>query len=249
MRKSSMRIAASLVLMLVLSTGVGAQSASELIARGNDAYYNNDFKQAMEHYYDAEIELPESPLLQYNLAGALVGQEKYEEALDKYGKALNTEDMRQVAHTHYNMGNTQLHMQEYEKAIESYQKSLEIDPSDQDAKFNLELARKLLKEQMERQEQNPEGDQKQEQEQKQQQPTEPDENEESGEEQQQQRQQNDSEDEQQQPDQEQLQPAKDDQMSKENAERILNALRDDEQEAQKKRPQRVMGGDYRGKAW
>jgi tetratricopeptide (TPR) repeat protein len=37
-------------------------------------------------------------------------------------------------------------MQDYQKAIESYQKALEINPDDIDAKFNLELARRMLKE-------------------------------------------------------------------------------------------------------
>ena len=46
-----------------------------------------------------------------------------------------------------------------------------------------------------------------------------------------------------------MQPPDDKEMSREDAERILNALRDDEQDLQKKIKRKAKGSDYIGKDW
>ncbi len=54
----------------------------------------------------------------------------------------------------YNLGNAQISQLKAKEAIETYEKVLKQDPANPDAKFNLELAKKLLKEQSRQQEQN-----------------------------------------------------------------------------------------------
>jgi Mg-chelatase subunit ChlI len=133
-------------------------------------------------------------------------------------------------------------MQDYQNAIMAYQKALEIDPEDVDAKFNLELARKMLKEQI-----KPENEEQQEQQQQQQEQQQQEQQEQ--EQQQQQQQQQDEQQQEEQQQQQQPQPQDDQEMSKEDAERILNALRDDEQDIQKDVRRQRVRGDYQGKDW
>ena len=122
-------------------------------------------------------------------------------------------------------------------------KRLVINPNDLDAKFNLELARKRLKEQIKPEQQKQ--DQQQQQQQEQQQQQNPDEQSDDQKDQQQ-RDQQDQQDQQQQEQQQQQQQQQE--MTKEDAERILNALKD-EQELQKQAKKQKAGGTYSGKDW
>jgi len=237
-----------LLLFLLVASTVAAEDYVDLVDKGNKAYKNGQYKEALEQYHMAETDLPESPELDYNIAGALSQDGGYEESVDKYQKALNSTDINLEEAAHYNLGNTYFRMQDYQKAIESYQKSLEINPDDIDAKYNLELARRMLKEQMKQQQQDQQQQQKQDKKEQQQQKQEEQQQEQQKQQQDQQQEQQNQQD---QEKQQQQQQAKQDEkeMSKEDAERILNALRDDEKEIQKKIKRKQSAGDYVGKDW
>lgn len=225
----------------------------DLVKKGNEAFKAADLKKALEFYRNAEIQLPESPELEYNIAGALYRQGDYEQATESYMKALNTVDIKQEGATHYNLGNTYFRAGDYQKAIKSYEESLKISPEDMEAKYNLELTRKKLKDEMnqeqdqDQQEQEEKQDQDQEQQDQEQQDQGDQENEQEDQPQDQ-SQQEQSEDQDKQ-EQQEPQPQENKQISREDAERILNALRDDEQDIQKKLKKRIVGGDYRGRDW
>lgn len=238
--------ATTLVLILTLTGITTADDHVDLVREGNEAFDSGDYATAMEKYHSAEVEIPESPELFYNIAGAAFKQGDYEQAVDNYTKALNTTDIDLTAGAHYNLGNTHYRMGDYQSAITDYQKSLEINPDDLSAKFNLELARKMLKENSKPEQQN----QDQEQQQQQQQPQEQQEGEQDQEQDQEQEEgEQDQQDEEQQQQQQQGQQEEQNEISKEDAERILNALRDDEQDLQKKIKRQLSAGVYRGKDW
>ncbi len=229
---------AAFVFGLLLMQSVMAEDYIDLVKSGNAAFAANDFKKALEFYRSAETEIPESPELNYNIAGTLSREGKYEESVDMYTKSLNTTDINLEAQAHYNLGNTYFHMEDYQNAITSYENALKINPNDLDAKFNLELARKRLKEQIKpEQQKQDQQQQQQQQQQEQQQQQNPDE------------QSDDQKDQQQQDQQQQEQQQQQQQeMTKEDAERILNALKD-EQELQKQAKKQKAGGTYSGKDW
>lgn len=223
------------------------------VKEGNKAYSTGQYDQALDLYHSAETDLPASPELQYNLAGALYQKEKYEESVDMYTKALNTTDPALQEQAHYNLGNTYFKMGDYEKSIKSFQDALNLNPNDVDAKFNLELARKMLKEQIKPQQQNQDQQQqqKEKQDQQQQQQQDQQQNQQDKKDQQNQQQASDqSDDNQKDKNQQQQQQSVDDKkMSKEDAERILNALKDDEQNIQKRINRQNRTGNYTGKDW
>jgi tetratricopeptide (TPR) repeat protein len=216
----------------------------DLVRAGNQAFRNEQFNDALEQYQIAETELPESPELDYNIAGVLYQQGKYEETVERYGKALNSTDAALQPQALYNLGNTYYRMGDYQNAIVNFQKALEADPNDIDAKFNLELSRKMLKENLQPQQQ----DQDQQQQQQQEQQQNDQQQEQQQEEQQSEDQQQQDQQQEQQP-QEQPKPEETEKISKEDAERILNALQDDEQDQQDKVKRQVRGGEYRGNDW
>lgn len=240
------------VMVLLAGSPAFADKATDAVSKGNEAFRNGDYKSALEQYQIAETEMPESPKLDYNIAGVQYSEGKYDEAVERYTRALNSTDMDIETNAYYNLGNTYYRMEDYQNAITSYQEALDNNPDFTNAKINLELARKMLKEQMKPQEQQQQEQQQQEQQEQEQEPEEK-KDEQQQEEEQQQQQQDQSQDSQdkkdeQQQQQKQSQP-QEQKMSQEDAERILNALRDDEREIQKNIRRQAAIGDYTGKDW
>ncbi len=237
----------TLLLIALLLTAASAHGDDhiDLVKKGNVAFTNGKYREALEFYHSAETDLPESPELYYNMAGAHHRQGGYEEAVDNYTRSLNTTDINLESNACYNLGNTYFRMQDYENAIKSYESALNLYPEDMDAKYNLELARKMLKDQMQPQQQEQEQQQEQQQQEQQQ---EQQQDQDQQEQQQQQQQEQQSQEEQQQ--QQQAQPQeKEKEMSPEDAERILNALRDAEGDIQKKINRQSQTGGYTGHDW
>lgn len=69
----------------------------------------------------------------------------------QYSKAYTQFKQSTSARSLYNQGNALAYMHKYKQAIASYKKSLNIQPNNSDAKYNIELLEKLLKQQQESQ--------------------------------------------------------------------------------------------------
>ena len=74
----------------------------------------------------------------FDQANTAYNSGNYEDAVELYQKILNT-DMESVP-VYYNMGNAYYKMHEYPKAIYYYENALKLDPSNEDARTNLEIA-------------------------------------------------------------------------------------------------------------
>ncbi|MBO6023546.1 MAG: tetratricopeptide repeat protein [Bacteroidales bacterium] len=74
----------------------------------------------------------------FNQANTAYNSGNYEDAVELYQKILDT-DMESVP-VYYNMGNAYYKMREYPMAIYCYEKALKLDPSNEDARTNLEIA-------------------------------------------------------------------------------------------------------------
>ena len=218
-------------LLLGLATSVYAQKEErDFIRRGNRLYKDSVFVDAEVNYRKALEANPKSTVSMFNLGNTLLQQNKVKEAMEQYVAASQIEkDKDKLAQIYHNMGVILQSQKDYAKAVEAYKESLRNNPKDDETRYNMALAQKMLKDQQQNQQnQDQQQDQKQqEQEQKQNQ-------------QNQQDQQN--QDQQQQPPQNQQ---KEDQMSKENAEQLLNSVMQDEKDVQdkvKKQQQVIQGG-------
>ena len=155
------------VLIFILITCVSTSVLADyrkLNKKGNEAYSKRDIEQALKYYQEAEIEKPQEPVLEYNIGTALFDQAKYEDAVKRYSKALLTDDPAFQADAYYNLGSSFFRNEKYAEAINAYQKCLELKPDDVDAKYNLELSRKKLKEQSQNQQNEKQDQQQQDQE-------------------------------------------------------------------------------------
>jgi tetratricopeptide (TPR) repeat protein len=125
---------------------IWCDKASRKNAEGNALYEQKNFPAALDKYVEANDGKAHRQELAYNLANAFYQQKKYQEALKELEKALASGNSSLNEKIHFNRGNTFFQMGKYQEAIEAYKKTLELDPSDKEAKHNLELALRKLQE-------------------------------------------------------------------------------------------------------
>lgn len=118
---------------------------------GNRAYRDGDYSKAIERYRAALIRGASTPRLEYNLGTALFQVGELEEAQRFLGSALRAQDPELRASAFYNLGVvlTQSGSDSADNlraAVEAFRRSLLLDPHDQDARWNLELAMRRLRE-------------------------------------------------------------------------------------------------------
>lgn len=117
------------------------------VIKGNTYYMSGEYKQAEQEFKKAEFENKRSLKAKCNLGNSLYKQEKYEEAAVAYKQAVslakNSEEKNWI---YYNKGNNFLKKKEYKGAINSYKQALKSDPEDNNARYNLSLAKKLQEE-------------------------------------------------------------------------------------------------------
>lgn len=160
-----------LTIAIIFSMGLTGESLAQA-NRHQLRDGNRSFKK--EHYDKAEV-LYRRALQsdstdyrgQYNLGNALYRQKKYDEAARHFDQALQSPNLsdRQRSQTLHNKGNSflkagmdnpQQGMQYFQQAVQSYQEALKLDPKNDDTRYNLAYARRLLQ-QAQQQQQNQQG--------------------------------------------------------------------------------------------
>lgn len=134
-----------------------AQSERSLLREGNRQYDKEQFPDAEVSYRKALEKADDPVTAQFNLGDALFRQKRYEEAARQYESAASSASAagrRDVAaQARHNLGNALLEGGKVAESIEAYKEALRIDPSDEDTRYNLEYARRLLRRQEEQQQQ------------------------------------------------------------------------------------------------
>lgn len=138
----------------LLLGGCGAPSASDYNNAGTELYDQGLYGQALTQYKEAVLLAPDRPEPNVNLANTRYQLGDYLGAIEAPKDALaTTTDPVLQATIYYNQGNAHFRMQEYEQAVEAYKQTLRRTPDDADAKYNLELAQKIIEEQQQQQQQ------------------------------------------------------------------------------------------------
>lgn len=233
----------ALIMILFITPGFCQKEVRKQIRGGNDLFKSKEYQKAEIKYRKALEVSPKDVEANYNLANTLYKTERGEEAGKVYEQLLKEVELlpkERAADVAHNAGNLMMAAKDYAKAIELYKESLRRRPLDEETRYNLALAQKLLEKEQsgggggsDNQEENKDQEQQQEQqEQQQQQPKEDN----------------------QQPDKP-MDPKdqREQQMSKSNAEKILEAYMQDEKETQKRieqiKQQNQQGQRSRKKNW
>ena len=212
----------------------GQKQVRDLTRSGNKLYRSKEYSKAEIDYRKAlEVNKSDRTTI-FNLANVLYRTDRGEEAGKLYQSLtphLTLLSPTEAADLTHNAGNTAFRAKQLEQAIEYYKESLRRRPSDEDTRYNLALAQKLLEEQKK----NGGGGQDQKQ----------DQDKDQKKDQQQDQQKDQKKDQQPQP-----QQPNQDQMSQETANRILQALQKDEKNTRQKLEQaQQQRGRSRRKNW
>lgn len=140
-------------LIFVLGAASGyAQKEKKRVRQGNSEYKDGNFQEAEKEYRKALMEKPGYNKGTFNLGDAMYEQENYEESNKLFSEVVErSTDASQKAAAYYNIGNTFMKENKFKESIDAYKNSLRLNPNDANAKYNLEYARKKLKEQEEKQ--------------------------------------------------------------------------------------------------
>lgn len=214
-----------------LSSGVVyAQKAERKNVREGNKLYSTEKYTESEIAYRKSIEVnPRSLEGSYNLGNALYKQKKFPEAAEQYQlvagqgeKMIETpEGKARLASVFHNIGNICMQDKKYDKSVEAYKQSLRLNPKDDETRYNLALAQKLLENQQNQDNQDQNQDQNKDKK----------EDQEKKEDQQQDKQQQQDDKKQ---DKTQEQQQQNEQMSQDNAQQMLDAFLQDEKDTQEK---------------
>lgn len=211
----------TLFFLLAAGSAFAQKTERDYLRSGNKLYNDSLFIKAEVDYRKALEVDPKSTDAMFNLANSLLMQQKAKEAMEQFESASKVEkDKGKLAQIYHNMGVILQSSKQYPQCIEAYKESLRNNPKDDETRYNLALAQKLLKDQQQDQ-QNQDQNQEQKQDQK------------DDKQDQNNKDQQDQKDQQQNQDQQQQQQNKDE-MSKENAQQLLNAVMQDEKNVQDK---------------
>ena len=158
-RKGDMTRKAMLLalVVLLLPLHVQAESPYKAVQRGNEYYEAGEYDAAGLHYATASEVLPEAAEIYFNQGNVLYKQRKFLQALAHYTNALQSVNGVLESRVKYNLGNV-----EYRRALIAmstaqdailllrsavtyYRDSLAADPQQENARYNLELAHRLIR--------------------------------------------------------------------------------------------------------
>jgi tetratricopeptide (TPR) repeat protein len=147
------------LLLLLLATsalfagsGLNSDEARKLVREGLELLKSGDADAALAKFRDAQVELPESHRLHYNVGLALYRAERYEEAAKAFELAAASSDREVEKRARLQIGNCAIKSGRYEEALDSLNRALEIDGAYAEARANrewvirkmAELARKKM---------------------------------------------------------------------------------------------------------
>ncbi len=122
------------------------KASRNLTWEANNELTDRDFVGAEANYRRAISKSKENAAAPYNLGNAYYENESYSEAFGRFKEAGETAVEKGDKHKSYhNMGNVFMKNKEYEKAVEAYKEALRNDPTDEETRYNLALAKELLK--------------------------------------------------------------------------------------------------------
>lgn len=128
---------------LVALAALAALSCTDAVAERNQAantlFARGDFRGALERYRDLQQTRPELAQLNVNAGNALSRLQEHGRALTDYAAAARSEEAKLRLHAQYGRGSALFRQGRLDQARDAFKDALRADPTDRDAKFNIEV--------------------------------------------------------------------------------------------------------------
>jgi len=124
------------------------RSARNDVREGNKLYNQLKFDEAEVLYKKALSKNPNYPKASYNLGNSVYQQNRNKEAVAQFELVEKTGTSKMgKAESYHNMGNSFMNEKQYDKAVEAYKNAMRNNSWDDETRYNLAMAQKLLEEQ------------------------------------------------------------------------------------------------------
>jgi len=152
-----------MIAAVILAVGLGpfGSSAHRDVVRGKREYEAEQYQEALKHFRNAQVDLPEEGTVLYDLGCAQYRLQEYDKAAESFKKSAQSPQEEVSVAATYNLGNSLYHLGDLEGAIDAYERVLEMDEDHEDARFNLEYVRQKIKEMLDSSKQRQERQQQQ----------------------------------------------------------------------------------------
>ncbi|NJW52850.1 tetratricopeptide repeat protein [Salinimicrobium sp. CDJ15-91] len=126
---------------------IAAKAAKKYMQEAEEAMAENDMATAEAFYRKAIAKDPENAEAKYNLGNLYYNKEITAQALERHTDAATTAKEKPLKHdAFHNKGNAFMKQKKYSEAVEAYKHSLRNNPKDDETRYNLALAKKMLEE-------------------------------------------------------------------------------------------------------
>ena len=161
---------------------IGAVLVAGTFARpindGNKLFAAGDYEGALKKYMEAREAEPANPMLFYNIGTCQYKLGNFEEAKKELESAVRMPDKKMAAKAAYNLANTHFRMGEkaaegseriaaWRESVAYLKKAIDLDNNFENAKKNVEIVQRKLKEELDKQKENKDQNQDQNNDQKQ----------------------------------------------------------------------------------
>jgi Ca-activated chloride channel family protein len=152
----------AVALLLFIAMGLPAYASPR---QALQKYEAGQFQDAQKEYQTLLQKKPDDARLHYNAGTAAYRAKRYTEAAKSFGEALTAPDLQLQQHAFFNLGDTLYRLGEettklnqkishWEKSVKQFEGALSLNPSDADAKHNLDFVKKKLQELKKQQQKN-----------------------------------------------------------------------------------------------
>jgi len=152
------------LLLVVLVFSVSSEALSQTSNKEQTKLQKKEIRQAKELMSNASLELqdenfpvaeadyrkaislnPGSEVPKYNLGNAYYNKSKSGEAMLRYKQAASVGTSKAEKHkAFHNLGNVFMNQKKYQDAVEAYKNALRNNPTDDETRYNLALAKEML---------------------------------------------------------------------------------------------------------
>lgn len=124
------------------------KEAQVLLSEASFALKNDNFPKAEADYRKSIALDPKEQTSKYNLGASYYDKELNASAMLRFKQAASVASKKEDKHkAFHNLGNTFMNEKKYQEAVDSYKNALRNNPTDDETRYNLALAKKLLEQQ------------------------------------------------------------------------------------------------------
>jgi len=128
-------------------------------AQAQESLAENNFAQAEANYRKAISKDPKNAEAKYNLGNLYYSKDKEMESAPRLKQAGDASQSKALKHKAYhNQGNAYMKQKNYEPAVEAFKNALRNNPQDDQTRYNLALAKKMLEKEQQEQDQDQDKD-------------------------------------------------------------------------------------------